>query len=527
VVPVLAAAASAGWKTYLLARHAFPFNADEAVVGLMARHILSGARPLFFYGQAYLGSLDAYLVAGAFRVFGESILAIRIVQVALYAGTVATTVALAQKLIRPGWPAISAGLLMAFPTVLVTLYSTVSLGGYGEALFLGNLLLILVVRAWGRNPEVWVGFLAGLLAGVGFWIFPLTIVVTLPVTAAVGVAWHRAGPSTRRSIAVVAFGLGALVGAFPWWGPALRGGLMTQVSELFGSAIAGATPDAPADALASHLSNLVLFGPSVILGFRPPWSVQPLIPILIPLALVFWSAVVYHSLAPRRDRALPDWGRRLLLGVGVAVFLGFLLTPFGADPSGRYFMPLAVPLALLAADLLERIRRAGRGWAAHSILAGLLGFQVLGTISVAEMQPPGITTQFDVSTQLDHTWDGALISFLQDQNETRGYSTYWVSYPIAFESREDVILVPALPYHADLRYSARDNRYPPYAEEVARSPRVAYVAAGNEALETFLRTNLGRLGLAWHEERIGGYLVFYGLSRHVAPAELGVGDAGP
>jgi hypothetical protein len=190
-------------------------------------------------------------------------------------------------------------------------------------------------------------------------------------------------------------------------------------------------------------------------------------------------------------------------------------------------MPLAVPLALLAADLLERIRRAGRGWAAHSILAGLLGFQVLGTISVAEMQPPGITTQFDVSTQLDHTWDGALISFLQDQNETRGYSTYWVSYPIAFESREDVILVPALPYHADLRYSARDNRYPPYAEEVARSPRVAYVAAGNEALETFLRTNLGRLGLAWHEERIGGYLVFYGLSRHVAPAELGVGDAGP
>jgi hypothetical protein len=53
------------------------------------------------------------------------------------------------------------------------------------------------------------------------------------------------------------------------------------------------------------------------------------------------------------------------------------------------------------------------------------------------------------------------------------------------------------------------------------------VAAGNEALETFLRTNLGRLGLAWHEERIGGYLVFYGLSRHVAPAELGVVDAGP
>jgi hypothetical protein len=36
-----------------------PFNSDEAIVGLMARHMLQGERPLFFYGQAYLGSLDA------------------------------------------------------------------------------------------------------------------------------------------------------------------------------------------------------------------------------------------------------------------------------------------------------------------------------------------------------------------------------------------------------------------------------------------------------------------------------------
>ena len=43
---------AAGWKLLLLAWDAFPFNADEAVVGLMSRHILSGARPIFFYGQA-------------------------------------------------------------------------------------------------------------------------------------------------------------------------------------------------------------------------------------------------------------------------------------------------------------------------------------------------------------------------------------------------------------------------------------------------------------------------------------------
>ena len=50
----------------------------------MARHILQGERPLFFYGQAYMGSLDAWLVAGAFQLLGESVAAIRVVQVGLY-----------------------------------------------------------------------------------------------------------------------------------------------------------------------------------------------------------------------------------------------------------------------------------------------------------------------------------------------------------------------------------------------------------------------------------------------------------
>ncbi len=59
----LAALLAIGLKAALLAADVFPFNADESVVALMARHILQGARPAFFYGQAYMGSLDAVLVA--------------------------------------------------------------------------------------------------------------------------------------------------------------------------------------------------------------------------------------------------------------------------------------------------------------------------------------------------------------------------------------------------------------------------------------------------------------------------------
>ena len=41
-------------RLWLILTAAAPFNSDEAVVGLMARHINQGARPLFFYGQSVL-----------------------------------------------------------------------------------------------------------------------------------------------------------------------------------------------------------------------------------------------------------------------------------------------------------------------------------------------------------------------------------------------------------------------------------------------------------------------------------------
>ncbi len=59
-------------RAVLLSLDVVPFNADEAVVALMARHILQGERPIFFYGQAYLGSTDARLAAASFISLGPT-----------------------------------------------------------------------------------------------------------------------------------------------------------------------------------------------------------------------------------------------------------------------------------------------------------------------------------------------------------------------------------------------------------------------------------------------------------------------
>src|SRR5579863_4848061 len=52
---------------------------DEGTLGLMALHIAyHGAHPLLYYGQDYLGSLEAYLGAGFFHLFGPSTTSLRL-----------------------------------------------------------------------------------------------------------------------------------------------------------------------------------------------------------------------------------------------------------------------------------------------------------------------------------------------------------------------------------------------------------------------------------------------------------------
>ena len=506
----------------LLAAEVFPFNADEAIVGLMARHILAGTWPTFFYGQAYLGSLDAAFVAAAFALLGETLLAIRIVQTLLFLGTILTTMALTRQLGFSVLVCTLAGLLLAIPSVNVTLYTTVSLGGYGEALLLGNLILLTTLRLIRRPAPVWAFALWGVLAGFALWVFGLTLIYTLPCVVALTLACLRRLPRREVFARGAALLAGAMLGALPVlvWGA--DNGLGHLLGELMGSAIAGASPAELPRAVASHLVNLALFGPTVLLGVRPPWSVTPLGMPLAPIAVIVWLAVVVLGLRRGSWPASGLPGRTLLLTSALTLLVAFLLTPFGADPSGRYFLPLAIPLAIFGAAGIQAARDlTGRRW--PLALAALLLVFLLWTNLQAAVGKPGFTTQFDASTVFDRAHDKVLVDFLLDQEATAGYSTYWVSYPLAFMSQERLVYLPHLPYHSDFRYATRDDRYEPYRTVVAAESRPSFITARQPWLDAVLRERLKARGVDFEEKTIGDYRVFYDLSETVRPDDLGLG----
>src|SRR6266704_6805658 len=67
---------SLGWQTT---------NSDEDTMGLMALHIAyRGEFPVFFYGQNYMGALEAYIGALLFHLLGPSLFSLRLGLVFLF-----------------------------------------------------------------------------------------------------------------------------------------------------------------------------------------------------------------------------------------------------------------------------------------------------------------------------------------------------------------------------------------------------------------------------------------------------------
>jgi hypothetical protein len=367
----------------------------------------------------------------------------------------------------------------------------------------------------------------GILAGLGLWGFGLTLIYIIP--AGIFLLYQSWRNRRSRLVYILWGGVlgGFLVGAVPLWMYLHREGLEILLQEWTGSAIAGADQAPGLLQPLVHLYHLLLLGSSVIFGLRPPWSTRWLMLPLIPFALAFWTAVILLGARKVvRSNARSD-GFLLLAGMSGLLLLGFLFTPFGNDPSGRYFVPLIMPLSILAARMIvewtpgKKLLRVG-------LVTGLLVFNAGGTVQSLLRYPPGLTTQFDRVAQIDHREMDRLIRFLKQEDINRGYTNYWVAYPLAFRTAEDIVFVPRLPYHQDFRYTTRDDRYPPYREMVQQAEEVAFITTNHPSLNDILRTHFVRRRIDWTEASIGDYRIFYNFSELIRPSDMNLGvDRGP
>ena len=500
LLPLIIAAV---WRLIVLASGAVSFHSDEAIVGLMARHINLGQPiPTFFYGQAYMGSLDPLLVSLMFRVSGETVLGIRLVQSILYLLFVATTMLLAYRF--SGKPRVVAlvGIFVALPALVMTLYTTISLGGYGETLVIGNLLL-LVGYEIGVNQQIsWKHWLAlGALVGLGWWTNSLIVVYILPVALLLIRQWR----SWR--LIIIAFA-GFLVFSGPWW---LYNFTHNWESVRF---LTGGF-QGPSVGIPDKLFGFLFLGLPTMMGLRYSWSPSFWIGAgAIPIAILYLALLALSFL--RKPRLPATW---FLWSMVIAYAAVFVLSSFGVDATGRYLLPLTVPLVILLALVIDGLSNR-RAWVLGAVTI-IIGVNVLGTVVAMQTAPPGLTPQFDLATDFTNNYDQQVIDFLHQHGDQYGYATYWTAYRLTFLSHETIILSPQLPYKSTLLYVDQD-RYPAYTEMVNQADRPVFVTANLPQLDSVIADRLKASGISYSQQTIGPFTIFYNLSAHITPAALGL-----
>ncbi len=435
----------------------------------MARHALyDGDLSVFFYGQAYGGSLEALLTVPAVAVLGATPVAVKVVPMLLSAVAAVLVWRVGRRIIGDR-PAIVAGLAFWIWPANYVWFSTKARGFYWVAMVLGLVVFLGALRLEER-PDRWRDWmLVGAASGLGWWTTPQILYFIVP--AGLWLAWRRRLEAWRAIAAVPA----AVVGAAPWLVYNLQtGGRSLEVtSRAFDKGFFG------------NIAVLFENGIPVALGLHA--AEHWLVPVLLPVTyLVVLGGLVWAGLRRRGVLAVAALTYPLIWGV---------LPVSGVVGEGRYVLFLAPVLGLLLADLTSR-RVAG----AAALLAAVATLSVAGAFAIRDHSSPFLVDHAGGEPEviLMPRDTGPLRAALAEWNIDHAYADYWIAYRIAFETAEEVVVAPL-----------NTSRYPPYDAVVAAAESPAYIFVAGAPSAARLRAELREAGTAYRESRAGAFVIIH------------------
>jgi 4-amino-4-deoxy-L-arabinose transferase-like glycosyltransferase len=450
--------AGVGLRAWMLTTSLGTLDADEAVWGLMARHVLEGELSTFYWGQSYGGTLEVFLTAPVFAVFGSSTLALKLVPAALFAVAALLVWRVGRRTIGEPAALVAAALFWIWPSYAVW-KSMRAHGFYGSALVLSLLALLLVLRLRDRPSRLDAAAL-GLVLGLGWWQTPQFALIAAPA-----VLWLL----VVRRHSIVRFWPAlptAVLGALPWFVSNVRHDWYS-----FDLAPGGGT-------YFSRFRGFFTATLPMALDLRVPfsldWALGTVVSGLLLLAVLAWFG---YLVLRRRARLGP------LVPVALAFPFLYAASSFAwlvEEP--RYLVLFTPVLALFVGACLRRPRIAAVALAAAFAL------------SLTALERTEGSHRYEIRTgQVDVPDDlGPLLDALDARGVRTVRANYWIAERITFESRERIV--------------ANSHRYPPFTERVNASADPARVFVAGTLGERRARSRL--LDDGYERVEAGGFALY-------------------
>ena len=488
-------------------------DGDEAIVGLMGKHILEGRGvPVFYYGQHYMGSLEAILAAGSFALFGVTPLALSLIPLLFSLALVPLLYALASSLGGRTAGRVAA-LLAAFPPSALIIWSVKARGGFIEVLVLGALALLLTVRWFSAKAgSIHYPAAVGVVLGIGWWVNNQILYFILPI--ALGSLVLLVGQLVRREcsvgrLAVISLmgALGFFVGSLPYWLYNIRNGFPSL----------GMFALADSADVSKQVDGLFSQGLPIILGAVRFWHSQESFPwavcsLYAIYGFVFGVALLYHGRSILDACLLRAPSPGAVLGI-VLLVLPVACTVFAISTYGwlfqapRYLLPVYVTLFTLAGVAVSALQKRSTA-AAAVLLALLLGANVASAYVGGRAVAGEPIVYGGERVARDHS---ELIRALDELGITYIRTNYWIGYRLAFETSERITFsMFQEPHHI---------RIPGYERGLDPAQREGVPLVLVPAEAKLVRRALEAAHIPFKERSAGSYRIVYDIQ---PPARVGV-----
>jgi 4-amino-4-deoxy-L-arabinose transferase-like glycosyltransferase len=523
-------------------------DSDESTMGLMALHIMQkGEHPTFFYGQDYMGSLEAYIAAAMFHLFGPSTFSLRLGLIFLFVLFLVSMYYLASLLYTKKF-ALATLILLSLGSDTLLQRELDAIGGYPETILFGTLAFLLAswlalsfhqdLSQQNRRLRFAAYGFWGLVVGLGIWsdllILPFVFMAGLILIVFCWREWRTWAPL----FIVLGFVIGALpfilynISANPGWDTfsvvsrighqgadaltSLRSPIIAQLTGAFLVGLPTATGITPA---CMNIGNVQFTGVSSpqhflcstrYLSWATCFTLLWLIAVVLAV-IAIWRRrrqfLAHEGTSGERQTLIRQFARLTLLGSAALAFALFVQSPAPAVwpfTSSRYLFGLLIATPAIIRPLwngTSTLRRLSPG-----LMRVLVVFKGAILLLIGAIFLMGTLNTFSIipATQAIDWQQEVLVNDLLAHGITRMYSDYWTCDRVIFQSDERIIC-GVIGGQLQRGY----NRYGAYFQIVKADPRSAYVLlVGSSEASTFAHKGAPMPGQYYRHFTLDGYEIY-------------------